>query len=217
MHFWLIVFSTCQQVYCSFKSESVGARISGVVSLRNGSESELKMAVALAGPVAISIDASDKAFIVRIFHYNRNSWHTFLCPFSLSSTVLQEWDILIISLLQVQVEPLHACSGVRHLQLSRLLDCQKQVQHFSNFWIFGNLDFCLLLAGGPTGERRATFTCQEINIINVELLLLLPTQSFSLSIHYLVAELYVICTNNVCLHTLIVVRYIIVNTMNVLW
>lgn len=62
------MFSTCQQTYCSFKSESVGAKISGVVSLRNGSESELKMAVALAGPVAISIDASDKAFIVRTSH-----------------------------------------------------------------------------------------------------------------------------------------------------
>ena len=61
-----------QRAYCSFKSESIGASISGVISLRNGSESDLRMAVAYAGPVAISIDASDKAFIVRSYHYSQN-------------------------------------------------------------------------------------------------------------------------------------------------
>ncbi|CAI8032370.1 Silicatein [Geodia barretti] len=35
-----------RRAYCSFKSESIGASISGVISLRNGSESDLRMAVA---------------------------------------------------------------------------------------------------------------------------------------------------------------------------
>ena len=59
-----LLIPTLQQAYCSTKSDGVGASISGVISVGNGSETDLRMAVSSAGPVAVSIDASDKAFIV---------------------------------------------------------------------------------------------------------------------------------------------------------
>ena len=55
-----------QQSSCSFSSGEVGAKISSVISLKNGSESALQTAVAYVGPVAVSVDASDKTFIVSV-------------------------------------------------------------------------------------------------------------------------------------------------------
>ena len=55
-----------QQTSCSFSKKDIGAKISGIIKLKEGSETALKTAVANVGPVAVSVDASDRAFIVRV-------------------------------------------------------------------------------------------------------------------------------------------------------
>ena len=57
-------FSPTQQSSCNFNKNKAGARISGSVKIPSGSESDLLAAVATAGPVAVAVDASSKAFRV---------------------------------------------------------------------------------------------------------------------------------------------------------
>ena len=47
-----------------YSKDNTGARISGSVRVPSGSESDLLAAVATAGPVAVAVDASSKAFRV---------------------------------------------------------------------------------------------------------------------------------------------------------
>lgn len=53
-----------QQSSCLFNKDNTGARISGSVKIPGGSETDLLAAVATAGPVAVAVDASSKAFRV---------------------------------------------------------------------------------------------------------------------------------------------------------
>lgn len=53
-----------QQSSCTFNKNNIGACISGSVKIASGSESDLLAAVATAGPVAVAVDASSKAFRV---------------------------------------------------------------------------------------------------------------------------------------------------------
>ena len=54
-----------QQSGCAFDRSCIGAQISGSVSVKFGDESSLQAAVATAGPVAVAVDGSNKAFRVR--------------------------------------------------------------------------------------------------------------------------------------------------------
>ena len=53
-----------QQGTCGFDKKQVGAMMSGSVSIQEGSERDLQAAVATAGPVAVAVDARNKAFRV---------------------------------------------------------------------------------------------------------------------------------------------------------
>ncbi len=58
-----------QQKQCEFDEDKIAAEISGVVSIRSGSESDLLAAVATVGPIAVGVDASSKSFMVSIMFY----------------------------------------------------------------------------------------------------------------------------------------------------
>lgn len=47
---------------CKFKKEDVGATVTGMVNVKEGSEKDLKNAVATVGPVSVAIDASQRSF-----------------------------------------------------------------------------------------------------------------------------------------------------------
>ncbi|XP_077488617.1 procathepsin L-like isoform X1 [Amblyomma americanum] len=47
---------------CKFKLADVGATVTGTVNVKEGSEEELKKAVATVGPVSVAIDASQRSF-----------------------------------------------------------------------------------------------------------------------------------------------------------
>ncbi|XP_028968920.1 cathepsin L [Galendromus occidentalis] len=47
---------------CAFKSNAVGARVTGFVDIDSGSEKALQKAVATVGPVSVAIDASNDSF-----------------------------------------------------------------------------------------------------------------------------------------------------------
>lgn len=47
---------------CHFKKSTVGATDSGFVDIREGSETQLKKAVATVGPISVAIDASHESF-----------------------------------------------------------------------------------------------------------------------------------------------------------
>lgn len=108
--------SIMQQAECSFTSDGIGARISEFVQLKRGSEYELKAAVASKGPIAVSVDASNKAFIVSLQHQQKDlstlslSHTHFLSPIystttvestphlyvpSISQTTLWQWQAMI--------------------------------------------------------------------------------------------------------------------------
>ena len=53
-----------QQGTCEFDKKKVGALMTGSVSIQQGSERDLQAAVATAGPVAVAVDARNKAFRV---------------------------------------------------------------------------------------------------------------------------------------------------------
>ena len=72
---------------CNFDPDSVGALISGVISITQGSEYHLQSALATAGPISIAVDASTNSFRVRSdTHYSllsllmcvSHSYHTVL-------------------------------------------------------------------------------------------------------------------------------------------
>ena len=54
-----------QQSSCYYNSDYKGVEISGSIQIKNGDEYSLMAAVASAGPVAVGVDASSKAFRVR--------------------------------------------------------------------------------------------------------------------------------------------------------
>ena len=58
-------FSYAQQGQCKFNKSFIGATCSGVVTITSGSESDLQVAVATAGPISVTIDATANAFRVR--------------------------------------------------------------------------------------------------------------------------------------------------------
>ncbi len=53
-----------QQYSCVYDEDSAGAKMSGTVSIKKGSESGLLGAVANVGPVAVAVDGSSNAFRV---------------------------------------------------------------------------------------------------------------------------------------------------------
>lgn len=53
-----------QQKTCNFTSQSVGASMSGIITITSGVESHLQAAVTFAGPVAAAVDAKSTAFRV---------------------------------------------------------------------------------------------------------------------------------------------------------
>lgn len=53
-----------QQSQCKFSKSYVGATATGVLKITPGSESDLQIAVATAGPVSVAIDGSSNAFRV---------------------------------------------------------------------------------------------------------------------------------------------------------
>ena len=54
-----------QQNLCLYTTENVGVMSTGMVQIESGAEDHLQMAVALAGPVTVSIDSRHSAFQVR--------------------------------------------------------------------------------------------------------------------------------------------------------
>ena len=54
-----------QQNLCLYTSENVGVMSTGMVQIEYGAEDHLQMAVALVGPVTVSIDSRHSAFQVR--------------------------------------------------------------------------------------------------------------------------------------------------------
>ena len=63
-----------QQSSCYYDPDYCGVKISGSIQIEKGSEESLKAAVANAGPVAVGIDASSKAF--RVHTYTHTYMHT---------------------------------------------------------------------------------------------------------------------------------------------
>ena len=53
-----------QQSSCNYQRSSNGAQMSGTVSVKSGSESNLQAAVANVGPVAVAVDGANNAFRV---------------------------------------------------------------------------------------------------------------------------------------------------------
>lgn len=63
-----------QKGQCKFNKNYIGAKESGVVAIKYGSESDLKAAVALNGPISVAVDARSSAFRV-----------SFCTPFDITS------------------------------------------------------------------------------------------------------------------------------------
>ena len=53
-----------QQTSCTYDRSCRGTSISGSIAITSGSESDLQAAVASAGPVAVAVDGSSRAFRV---------------------------------------------------------------------------------------------------------------------------------------------------------
>ena len=49
---------------CKFDKESVGADITGVITITSGSEYYLQYALASAGPISVAVDGSTNSFRV---------------------------------------------------------------------------------------------------------------------------------------------------------
>lgn len=61
----LFLFSF-QQSSCVYNEDYTGAKMSGIVTINQGSESDLLGAVANVGPVAVAVDGSSNAFRVSV-------------------------------------------------------------------------------------------------------------------------------------------------------
>ena len=61
------MYLSLQQTGCSFDRYTVGADITGIISIREGSEYHLQTALASAGPISIAVDASTNSFRVSLF------------------------------------------------------------------------------------------------------------------------------------------------------
>ena len=56
-----------QQYLCRFTEETVGGTCTGLVRVRSGKETDLQLAVAIAGPVTVAVDARHTGFQVEMF------------------------------------------------------------------------------------------------------------------------------------------------------
>lgn len=73
-----IPFSPVQQYSCVYDENSAGAKMSGIVKVKSGSESDLMGAVANVGPVSVAVDGSSNAFRVSsytLYHATQCSEH----------------------------------------------------------------------------------------------------------------------------------------------
>jgi len=68
-----VIYLSLKQSSCAFNKEDRGAEMSGSVSIKSGSESDLQAAVAYVGPVAVAVDASSRAFRVCVCVFVRVS------------------------------------------------------------------------------------------------------------------------------------------------
>ena len=50
---------------CAFDPNAIGADITGIITITQGSEYHLQTALAYAGPISIAVDASTNSFRVR--------------------------------------------------------------------------------------------------------------------------------------------------------
>lgn len=57
--------SFVQQYMCRFKESTVGGRATGMVRIQSHSETDLKAAVAIAGPVTVGVDHMHSSFQVK--------------------------------------------------------------------------------------------------------------------------------------------------------
>ena len=55
---------SCQQSSCGYSESGCGARISGSVGIKSGSEEDLQSAVAYIGHIAVAVDARSSGFRV---------------------------------------------------------------------------------------------------------------------------------------------------------
>lgn len=55
---------------CSYDKYSIGADITGIISITQGSEYHLQSALATAGPISVAVDASTNAFRVSTYRYS---------------------------------------------------------------------------------------------------------------------------------------------------
>ena len=63
-HWNIDKFLTVQQSYCSYSTNCTGAKMSGMVRIDFGNETDLQAALGTVGPVAVTIDGNSKAFRV---------------------------------------------------------------------------------------------------------------------------------------------------------
>ena len=59
---YILVFP--QQSHCSYRSNCTGAKISGMVRIEFGNETDLQAALGTVGPISVTVDGSSKAFRV---------------------------------------------------------------------------------------------------------------------------------------------------------
>ena len=63
-YYHLSLYSPTQQYSCKYSKNNIGAKMSGTVAIKSGSESSLQAAVANVGPVSVAVDAASTAFRV---------------------------------------------------------------------------------------------------------------------------------------------------------
>lgn len=63
-------FYRIQQMRCSFDKYSVGADITGIISITEGNEYHLQSALATAGPISVAVDATTNSFRVSTYKHS---------------------------------------------------------------------------------------------------------------------------------------------------